>query len=109
MDSELRVQILGNPQTCRTEAEVSRTGTDAGAQILAVVYESPEGWRVEFETPEVKASDELHEAVLVAGREALMPYVNRRGESPPSGLTVGGLSLWLMEKADGTALGVRIR
>ena len=51
----------------------------------------------------------FHNVRSCCPQEALKPYVNRRGENPPSGLSVVGLSLWLMEKADCTALGVRIQ
>jgi hypothetical protein len=108
MDSEFQVVVVGNSQTCRTEAEVSRLTATSGADFLAVVYESPDGWQVESDDPEVRGSGALRDSVLVAGREALEPYVNRRGDRPPEGLSVAGLSLWLMEKADGTAMGKRI-
>jgi hypothetical protein len=34
--------------------------------------------------------------------------VNRRGENVPAAMTVGALSLWLMLKDDGTAMGVKL-
>lgn len=49
------------------------------------------------------------DAILAAGREALEPYVNGRGENPPRGLRWAGLSFWLMERKDGTAMGHSIR
>jgi hypothetical protein len=43
-----------------------------------------------------------------AAKVHLLEYVNRRGENQPEGLTAAGLSLWRMEKADGTALGIKL-
>ena len=98
------IEIVGNIQACRTEAEVSWID---GA-FLAVVYESADGWQVEPATSEA-LSPETTAAILTAAQSRLQHYVNRRGENPPPGLSGAGLSLWLMEKADGTAMGVRVR
>ena len=108
MPSEFRIQILGNAQSCRAEAEVYRSQSGAPEQLLAWVYESQDGWKVEFEDSSAQPP-ELVEAILAAGQAALSPYVNRKGENPPPRLSVAGLSLWLMEKTDGTAMGVGIR
>lgn len=43
-------------------------------------------------------------SALARARETLAQYVNRRGDNPPGGLTAAGLSLWLMEMSDGTAM-----
>ena len=106
MTGDLRVVVVGNPDRCRTEAEVYRTDVDS--EPIAVVHESPDGWQVESLASDPASASELAE-ILRAGKEALSPYVNRRGENSPDGLTIGGLSLWLMEKADGTAMGIRVR
>jgi hypothetical protein len=39
-------------------------------------------------------------------KESLSHYVNRRGENPPENATWGAISLWLMVKDDGTAMGM---
>jgi hypothetical protein len=44
-------------------------------------------------------------AAVEKARERLAAYVNRLGDGSPDGLTAAGLSLWLLEKADGTAMG----
>jgi len=106
--SEFRVQILGNARFCRAEAEVYRSQGGAPEQLLAWVYESQDGWKVEFDDCSTQPPD-LVEALLAAGQAALSPYVNRKGENPPPGLSVPGLSLWLMEKTAGTATGIRSR
>jgi hypothetical protein len=95
------IQVLGNVQTCRTEAEISFAGT---AEPWAVVWEEASGWQSETFGP-VPVSEALAEQAIEAARRRLSQYVNRRGENPPPGLSAAGLSLWLMAKADGTALG----
>ena len=105
--TELRAVIVGNPELCRTEAEIYGA-VDTDSEPIAVVHESRAGWQVE----PVGSSPALPAAlgeILRTGQEALGPYVNRRGENRPEGLTIAGLSLWLMEKADGTAMGIRLR
>jgi hypothetical protein len=48
------------------------------------------------------------DASIAEAKERLIHYVNRLGTDPPEGLTLGGLSLWLMQKDDGTAFGIRL-
>ena len=97
----MRLSILGNLQEVRTEVEISDSESE-----LALVYDSPDGWVTEILNQQRAAHKdaELNSAIEEA-REALSHYVNRRGEDVPDGLTAAGLSLWLMEKDDGTAMG----
>ena len=47
-------------------------------------------------------------ALMENAKEVLSHYVNRRGDRVPSQLkTRGQLSLWLMEKDDGTMMGLK--
>jgi hypothetical protein len=48
-------------------------------------------------------------AIVATVKECLSHYINRLGNNPPQGLTPEGLSLWLMEKDDGTVLGLDLR
>lgn len=96
-------QILGNADTCRTEAKIS-----FGNDLCALLYDTTDGWKTEYFSSASKDTLGLSAAVASAKAE-LQNYVNRRGENPPPELTVAGMSLWLMEKADGTAMGVKIR
>ncbi len=106
MRDEFRITILGNVNECRTEAEVYLPPDSDGP--AAVVYESANGWCVDpLEGAAALPLDVLVTA-LAAARKTLERYVNRRGEKPPVGLTPPGLSLWLMEQGDGTAMGKRI-
>lgn len=96
---------LGNTQTCRTEAEIS----DESGNVVALVYENDHGWEIklfrEIQPEEVKDFD----AVVSKAKDDLSHYVNRKGINPPEDLTAGGMSLWLMEKDDGTVLGLDLR
>jgi hypothetical protein len=87
---------------CRTECEIA----DEAATTVALVYEDPEGWHVKVTTPPMDAELEIYNATVEAAKQSLSHYVNRMGSNPPEHTTVGALSLWLMQKDDGTALGI---
>lgn len=110
MSEAFSVSFLGNVSECRTEAEVSLRHAPSDIDPLcAVVYENASGPVVEwFGVANESRSAALADAVEDAKR-GLLAYVNRRGSNPPAGLTRAGLSLWLLEKADGTAMGVSLR
>lgn len=96
-----RVSVCGDTTKACTVAEIS-----FGEQLVASVFESPDGWQIEL-YPSNTACFAL-DALLIAlntAKERLSCYVNRRGENPPEGLSVAGFSLWLMQKNDGTAMG----
>src|SRR5439155_15880503 len=94
--------ILGNVDECRTECEIS----DETATTVALVYEDDEGWRVNVLRPLRDEELETFNAAIAAAKQSLSHYVNRIGSNPPEHTTVGALSLWLMQKDDGTALGI---
>ena len=109
--SRFKVEFLGNVGNCRTEAEIVDSLPPFGADpTCAVVYDSGDGIRVEYFAgePDLR-SDPAFNKALNDARSGLLRYVNRRGDSPPPGLTAAGLSLWLMEKDDGTAMGSKVR
>ena len=101
--SPFRIVIVGNPATLRTEAEISCA---ASSELIGLVSESSEGWCFEAIGDDAPP---WREAAIEAARAALCEYVNRRGENVPEGLSLAGLSFWLMEKSDGTTLGNRRR
>jgi hypothetical protein len=98
------VTIIGNVEQCRTEAEIS-DGDGAG---LAVVYETSVGWHTDVLVKHLNHVADFQTAVEHA-KESLSHFVNRRGENPPENATRGALSLWLMLKDDGTAMGVNLK
>ena len=104
--SRYSIMICGNIGECRTEAEITRDSDHGREVFVALVHESAEGWHEEiFDQP--AGDDEARQlaAALARARESLVQYVNRRGDNPPEGLTAAGLSFWLMEMSDGTAMG----
>jgi hypothetical protein len=97
--------ILGNVGECRTECEIS---DNAGAAI-AVVYETHQGWCVDILRELRDEESASFNASVEAAKQSLSHYVNRRGSNPPVETTMAGLSLWLMQKDDGTALGIDLK
>jgi len=93
---------LGNADQCRTECEIS----DETPATVAVVYESHEGWQVNVLRPLRPEELEEFNATVAAAKQSLSHYINRMGSNPPEDATVGALSLWLMQKDDGTTLGI---
>ncbi|MBX3398012.1 MAG: hypothetical protein KF873_04675 [Gemmataceae bacterium] len=103
MGEAFQIQVAGVVDDGFTSAEVSYSD-----ETVAVVYERADGWRTDlFHSPRGLPLPELLTA-LQSAQDRLSRYVNRRGENPPEGLTRAGMSLWLMEKVDGTAMGVRL-
>src|SRR5688572_20051387 len=79
-----------------------------GDDIVASVYERPDGWKIDlYQSPRGLDVDGFLGAVASA-KVRLGAYPNRRGESPPEGLSAAGLSLWLTEKADGSTHADRV-
>ena len=98
------ITVLGNVDECRTDCEIS----DETAATVAVVYEAHDDWHVNvLKGVRAEELDDFN-ASVAAAKQGLSHYVNRMGSNPPEGLTVGSLSLWLMEKDDGTALGLKL-
>jgi hypothetical protein len=98
-----KIQIFSGVDDPFTSAEVLY-----GEEVVATVYERADGWKVDLDTsPRGLDLDECLHAIGAA-KAHLLEYVNRRGENQPEGLTAAGLSLWRMEKADGTEMGVKL-
>lgn len=94
--------IITNLDECRTECEISDSDL-----TVAVVYEGRDGWHVNTLRSVKPDEHEDFDASIAAAKERLSHYVNRFGIGVPQGLTLGGLSLWLMERDDGAALGFK--
>jgi hypothetical protein len=67
-----------------------------------------DGFMVELLGPIPPTPIEAVTGAIAAAQTGLIEYVNRRGNYVPSGLSGPGLSFWLMEKTDGTAMGTPI-
>ncbi len=94
--------ILGNVDDCRTECEIS----DDTATTIAVVHENHEGWHVNL-LRSLRAEElAAFNASVEAAKRSLSHYVNQMGSNPPQETTRGELSIWLMMKDGGTALGI---
>ena len=97
--------IVGNVDTFRTEAEIA----DELGKRVAMVYEDSTGWHTEVIETGLEQTSSDFNAIVENAKEKLSHYVNRRGENPPDELTTAGaLSLWLMVKDDGTAMGQKL-
>jgi hypothetical protein len=98
-----RIQVAGVIEDGFTSAEIYSDDT-----LVAVVYELTQGWKLDlYQSPRGLDVGEFLK-VLQAAQARLLEYVNRRGENPPEGLSAVAFSMWLMEKSDGTALGVKL-
>ena len=109
MHNEFRIQFFGNADACRAEAEITFPAHQTVTDPAVVVYEGSAGWMLDFGAPVSRLATATLLSALARARERLEQYVNRRGENPPPGLTGPGLSLWLLEKTDGTAMGRPIK
>jgi hypothetical protein len=98
--------ILGNTVDRRTEAEVYIPRDSADPVVL--VYEAERGWVVENLENPIHVTAASLQAAVESAKQSLGQYVNRTGKGAPVGLTGPGLSLWLMENADGAAMGRRV-
>ena len=105
--SQFRIQICGNVDELRTEAEIFIPAEGAGP--VAYVYESLRDWVVERAGDSGPVPPPGFDAAVAAAKGVLAEYVNRMGNGAPTGLTRPGLALWLMELRDGTAMGRPIR
>jgi hypothetical protein len=100
------VQYCGNLEACRLEAKILRASAAPDDALVALVYDTPQGFVVRY-FGSALANSRLPglEAAIAEARAELLHYVNRRGENPPSNLTRPGLSLWLTERDDETVVG----
>jgi predicted phosphoribosyltransferase len=99
------VNIIGNVEKCRTEAEISASEETP----LAVVYETSAGWHTDMLVEQLNQAANDFQTAIENAKERLSHYVNRRGEDPPENASWGALSLWLMVKDDGTAMGMNMK
>ncbi len=91
--------FFGNIQDRRVEAEVC----DSVGTLIAIIYEDDSGWHIE---QFASGPAQMDESFVAQVKKDLARYTNRKGDNPPEGLTAAGLALWLMQKDDGTAMGL---
>ena len=73
---------------------------------VATLFETAGGWELRrFDDRLIDALGAGFDAAVEEAKARLRRYVNRTGENAPEGLSPAGLSFWLMEKDDGTAMG----
>ena len=99
------VTIIGNVEQHRTQAEI----TDNQGVVLAVVYEASDGWHTDAHVEQLNQAATDFQSAVENAKESLSHYVNRRGENPPENATWGAISIWLMVKDDGTAMGMNMK
>jgi hypothetical protein len=85
----------GNPDDGFTAVEIEIDGEYVGR-----VFELESGWYVHVQKPEDLQKSECVQAVLAA-KERLLHYVNRKGGEFPEGTSRAAASLWLMQRDDG--------
>lgn len=101
------IQYCGNLEACRTEARILQPSAQPDVALVALVYETSQGVLVEyFGSASGNAAFPGLDAAVAEARAELGHYINRRGESPPKGITRPGLSLWLTERDDETVIGI---
>jgi hypothetical protein len=106
MTHPFSIQYAGNLEACRTEARIFSPAAGTGETLLALVYDTTQGFVVSCFGPALsnRALPGL-EAAIAEARSELCHYINRRGENRPEGITRAGLSLWLTERDDETVMG----
>jgi hypothetical protein len=89
-----QVQLFGDVSRGITLAEIEFSDRP----LVASVFEGPDGWHIEITSP-ATASFPLDTFLMAVAeaRERLSGCVNRRGASPPEGLSPAGLSHWLLD------------
>ncbi|MBV8341815.1 MAG: hypothetical protein JO173_05475 [Gammaproteobacteria bacterium] len=107
MTHPFSIQYSGNLEACRTEARIAAPAGGTADALIALVYDSPQGFVVSYFGPALgnRALPGLEAAVAEAQSE-LCHYINRRGDNRPAGITRAGLSLWLTERDDETVMGL---
>src|SRR5436305_431658 len=95
MDMPCHLTTTGNPDDGFTAVEIEIDGEYVGR-----VFELASGWYVQFDEPERLRDAKCVEAVLAA-KEHLLHYVNRKGGDFSEDASRAGVSLWLMQRDDG--------
>ena len=101
------IQYCGNLEACRTEARILRQSGPPDEALVALVYDTSQGVVVKyFGSASRNSALPGLDAAVAEARAELPHYINRRGESPPKGITRPGLALRLTERDDETVMGI---
>jgi hypothetical protein len=106
MTHTFSIEFCANVGSCRTEAKILGPSAPSSDAVVALVYETSEGFVVTcfgsaLANPALPGLD----AAIAEARKELLHYINRRGDKRPEGITRAGLSLWLTERDDETVIG----
>ena len=109
MTHTFSIEYCANVEACRTEAKILIPAASANDALVALVYDTFQGFVVSYLGPALRnrALPGLDAAIAEARRE-LLHYLHRRGEQRPEGITRAGLSLWLTERDDETVIGIPV-
>jgi hypothetical protein len=107
MTHTFSIEFCANVAACRTEAKILGPSTPSNDALVALVYETSQGFVVTYfgsavANPALPGLD----AAIAEARTELLHYINRRGDQRPEGITRAGLSLWLTERDDETVIGI---
>ncbi len=74
--------------------------TDDQEHYIGRVFEQEDGWHYDLPSSvaDIGISHEQFIAEVERAKEALHPYINRKGTNPPGELSAAEFSLWLMMK-----------
>ena len=102
----VEITITGSHLDGFTAAELWCITSDK-EHFIGRVFEREDGWHYDLmsSVAELGISHDRFIMEVESAKEALRPYVNRKGTNPPTDLSAAEFSLWLMMKEDGTALG----
>jgi hypothetical protein len=104
------IQFCGNLEACRTEARILRPSAQPDDALVALVYETSNGFVVTyFGSAQANPALPGLDAAIAEARAELLHYINRRGENRPAAITRPGLSLWLTERDDETIMGIPLK
>jgi hypothetical protein len=110
MAHDFAIQYCGNLEACRTEARILRQSASPDDALVALVYETTQGFVVDYLVSALaNPKPPGLEAAISEARAELLHYINRRGENRPPRITRPGLSLWLTERDDETVMGLPLK
>lgn len=90
-----KILIIGDPHDGFTSASLE----DKTGNYIGRVFELEDGWYIHLNDFNMLEEIELR-ALIQEAKTNLMKYPNRKGAEFPEDMTVGEISLWLIEKSE---------